>query len=126
TVAFCRGGGIHFNSAQNCQVTNNTFYDNLTGFDYITFSQPSIPISNITQTNNIFFAKTATELCGFAQINTGGNAISTWGSWDNNYYCRPINEPNNINIGGSYHIGSTGGVLQIPTIGVGTKDYSLD
>ena len=126
TIASCHGGGIHLNSASNIQITSNTLFDNTRGFDYTTHSEPGIPIANVTQTGNIFFAKTSAQLCGFAQINTGGNAVSTWGSWDNNYYCRPINEPNNLSKSGAYGAGSTGGVFQTATIGISTKDYSLN
>jgi hypothetical protein len=79
-----------------------------------------LTINNITQTNNTFFAKEATQRIGDILINSG-DSLSNWGSWDDNYYCRPILEPQGI-IGDYY---DTKGIITIGIAG-DYHHYSLD
>ena len=55
-----------------------------------------------------------------------GQNLSNWGTWNNNFYCRPLSEPNGITTGGCYNTSCTGGIIQVGLDGVGFTDRSLD
>ena len=122
TVAFINGRGIHFNSASNLQITNNTFYSNLLGFGYdATNCGPSFatspPTKNVTQTGNIFFAQYSNQRIGELLMYPGDN-VANWGTWDNNYYTRPVLEPQGIT-------NSSSGIISLPVNGTFSQ-VSLD
>ena len=92
-----KGHGIGVQSAQNVEVNNNIVY----GCGYtqllVNSKNSATPISEINVHNNIFFANVAgsdahpyTPLTTLLLTSFGD--INKWGIFDNNYYCRPIND----------------------------------
>jgi uncharacterized repeat protein (TIGR02059 family) len=89
--------GLGIQSAQNIEVFDNTVYAcNYSQFIIRSFNS-STPVTGINVHDNIFFAKTAgsasfpyTPLASEFMTTLGD--INTWGTFDNNYYCRPIND----------------------------------
>jgi len=115
TVANCTRG-IFIHEGNNNVVRSNTVFNNTEGFFTQYNSGPGI--TGCTITSNIFFAKASTQLCSY--LSSTSNDIAAIGTFDSNYYCRPIFEPNNI----QSTSGSAGGIIRtsIP----GTTFYSLD
>jgi len=116
TVANCRKG-VFLHNGRNIVLSDNTFYNNAyasikTGFN----DGPGITGCKIM--NNIFFAKLSTQLCTY--LTSMSNDIDNIGTFDSNYYCRPIFEPNGIKTSSS----TTGGIIRVSTSG--TTYYSLD
>jgi parallel beta-helix repeat protein len=107
SVSSCRGAGIFIHNASDLIIKDNTCFDN--GIDgnwlkgAIMFQYDwSKPLRNIQLRNNIFFAKTAKQLTLFGY--TGGydpSDIKQLGSADYNYYARPLDGSNTINLSSS-------------------------
>ena len=88
TVANCGQAGIFNHNATYTNITNNTMYNN--GKEQFLAVRSYNPVSNVTVTGNIMFAKTATQLASRMDSYSGYNNIPQFGNVDNNYYCRPI------------------------------------
>jgi parallel beta-helix repeat protein len=88
--------GLFLNGDHDLIIDNNTFYNNvLTGgygqiLEVYPTSDPTALVRNITFTNNIVVSRAATQLV--AHFSTSESNMSAWGTWNNNRYCRPINE----------------------------------
>ncbi len=101
TVANCSGAGI-FASKKNCQVLNNTFYNNgVTGlvgqlyYDYFS----SGDCRGMTISGNKFISKAANQPVYYHHTyssNTENPNVTS--SYDDNYYARPIDDNNVIRI----------------------------
>ncbi len=89
TVANCADGGIKIHNAHDVKVENNTVYNNGTQL-ILTHDNvaPNSPLRNIVVNNNIFFAKTANQLT--LNLSTIANDVSNTGTFNNNYYNRPV------------------------------------
>lgn len=117
--------GIFNHNCYNLKIHHNTLYNNVKQID-MTYSQDAttFPVRNVTIKNNIFFSRTSTQ--SVAEYRTLANDIGSFGTFDSNYYCRPIFEPNGINSTSS----SSGGVVKAVTGQYtgdqATKYYSLD
>ena len=123
TVANCAQSGFEISSCVDINASNNTFFNNtVTQIFYLDYLKP---LSRLNLKRNILFATKQEQL--IALVNTGSNNMSTWGSIDSNYYCRPIKEPQGIVTSG-YPNSPTlvdypgGGIIQ----GADFKFYSLD
>jgi hypothetical protein len=96
TVANCSRLGFELNGSQNIQMKGNTSFNN--GVDQINYtdmgSSGVVSPSTLTIKNNIFFAKDSDQL--ILQMQLASNYISSIGTIDSNYYCRPIREPSNV------------------------------
>ena len=88
TVANCGQAGIFNHNATYSTITNNTMYNN--GKEQFLAVRSFNPVSNVTFTGNIMFAKTATQLASRMESYYGSNNIPQLGTVNNNYYCRPI------------------------------------
>ena len=90
TVANCNNG-IHIHNSHDISIIGNTLYSNniQLGF-YHTTAGPTYPITNCTVNNNIFFAKSKSQMV--AEFTTIYNGIPNFGTFDNNYYCRPVDD----------------------------------
>jgi uncharacterized repeat protein (TIGR02059 family) len=88
TVAHCSEGGymIH-RSAQN-RFENNTAFNN--GYGMFFQNNTVSSIRNNTIINNIFFAKSSSQLA--LKFYSGTDDIPAFGTADNNYYSRPIDD----------------------------------
>jgi len=108
--------GIFLHDARNIIVRNNTAYNNL--YAFYTQADALNAITNCEIVDNIFFATSRSQYTStFIQK---GNDINGIGTFDNNYYCRPIYEPDGITSTSS----SAGGVIRV-AIPASTY-YSLD
>jgi hypothetical protein len=96
TVANCSGSGLEISSAINMKVTNNTFFNNTNTQIYYMGAYGQI--SNLDVTNNILFALKRNQLINLIAGSNG--TAANWGIIDYNYYCRPLSEPSNIDVGG--------------------------
>lgn len=95
TVANCNNNGIYIHDSHNMSILNNTLYNNKAQITYKYDSvAPNGLIRNMTAVNNIFFAKQPTQLT--SKIETIANDIALMGSFNNNYYCRPLNDQSNV------------------------------
>ncbi len=95
TAAYCQYSGIYTHNGHDLNIHDNTVFDNnTTGIKYYNDGNT---IKNITLTNNVFFAKTSSELVSYS---SGGTASPTqfFSTANNNYWCRPMNESNDFEI----------------------------
>ena len=100
TIAHCYGGGIFVNSCKNTTVTYNTLYDN--SFQLLIHSEnTSIGLaSGHVINNNMLFSKSYDEdwLQACFRCNFIGLAAHDYGSQDYNYFVRPIEDDNYMDI----------------------------
>ncbi len=87
TVAYCGQAGIFSNINNNVTITNNTMFNN--GKEQF-LGTKQYSQGNVTVKNNILFSRTATQLGTRIESSTGNSDIAQFGSFDSNYYCRPI------------------------------------
>ncbi|MGV8964224.1 MAG: PA14 domain-containing protein [Candidatus Saccharimonadaceae bacterium] len=91
TVANCSLSGLHCNNTHDIIVQNNLFYNNNYSVNMNhSNSYPNDPTRNVSILNNIFFAKTPTQVT--LRMWSVSNDIAQFGTADNNYYCRPIDD----------------------------------
>jgi len=90
TTANMKIAGLFLHNAHEITITNNTSYNNEEQFSIEYGSCPAGLIRNISFNNNILFAKTATQQ--IFNFQTSANDAGSFGVFDNNYYCRPLNE----------------------------------
>lgn len=108
TVANMGYGGLYlFSGTSNNNIFGNTFYDaKVTTFLVRNrFDNGKVPVSSNTITNNIFFAKDATQKVHY--VSTRDDLLSytaSMGNFANNYYARPIDDDKN-----TFFIESKGG-----------------
>ena len=88
TVANCTQSGIFSHNATYANITNNTMYNN--GQEQFLVVRSYNPISYVTATSNIMFAKTVDQLATRMESYYGYNNINEMGNITNNYHCRPI------------------------------------
>lgn len=103
SVANCSTIGIKIHGANNIVVKNNTTYNNggsswaKGGLEFL--SNASYPIRNIQVNGNIFFAKTKEQLAFFAYPPAEStDDIKYFGTADNNYYAKPIDDNSAIKV----------------------------
>jgi hypothetical protein len=102
TVAFCGYGGIEINDGcHDLLIQNNTFYSNHNqqGDLAVNVSMPA----GVTFKHNLCFSTRADQL-DFAFSIAAPATYSTMGTFDSNYYCRPVYEPKGINARGYSHL----------------------
>ena len=103
SVANCSTVGIKIHGANNIIIKNNTTYNNggsswaKGGLEFL--SNASYPIRNISLNGNIFFAKTPEQLAFFAYPPAAStDDIKNFGTADNNYYAKPIDNNSAIKV----------------------------
>jgi len=99
TVANCGSSGIYLHAAHDVSVINNTLYNNVQtgGYGQILIKQESFGmVRNITLTGNVVVSKASTQLVAYYWSNA--NDFNLWGTFDNNYYCRPLSETMTFNV----------------------------
>ena len=99
TVANCGGPGLFLHAAHDISVKNNTLYNNVLtgGYGQILIKQESSElIRNITLTGNVVVSKASTQLVAYYWSNVSD--FNQWGTFDTNYYCRPVSETNTFSL----------------------------
>ncbi|MDQ2752481.1 MAG: right-handed parallel beta-helix repeat-containing protein, partial [Bacteroidota bacterium] len=104
TVANCAQTGFFNHTATYSDIENNTFYNN--GNEQFLAVRENNPLSNVVFKNNICFSKTASQLVSRLESQYGTNNLPQIGTFDNNYYCRPID--NNFMFYNMDEIGNSG------------------
>jgi len=89
TVANCSNSGIKLHKSHDNTIENNTSFNNYAGINFENWTGSSTVYHN-TLTGNIFFAKAPTQFA--LRISSTINDIPGFGTSDNNYYARPIDD----------------------------------
>ncbi|WP_147205338.1 right-handed parallel beta-helix repeat-containing protein, partial [Segetibacter aerophilus] len=96
TVANCNGFGLYIHNARDLVIKNNTIYNNEVQLEMQHDDiAPNSPVRNNTVTDNILFSLYATQ--PVAEYKTKNDDLANFGTFDNNYYCRPIEDNAVIN-----------------------------
>ena len=89
TVANCASYGVYIHNAHDIVIKNNNLYNNAVQLemehDNVAADKP---IYNCSVTGNTLFAKQASQLA--AEYKTKDNDITNFGTFNNNYYYRPL------------------------------------
>ena len=88
TVANCSEGGYMIHRSRENRLENNTAFNN--GYGMFFQNNTGTNIRNNNLTNNIFFAKSSTQLS--LKFYSGADDIPAFGTADNNYYARPVDD----------------------------------
>ena len=88
TVANCAQTGFFNHTATYSDIENNTFYNN--GNEQFLGVRENNPLSSVVFKNNICFSRTASQLVSRLESESGSNNLPQIGDFNNNYYCRPI------------------------------------
>ncbi|WP_018618483.1 NPCBM/NEW2 domain-containing protein [Spirosoma luteum] len=110
TIFQVAGMGIFLRGAYNCTIKNNTSFDNGEEQLKIVANGTCAP-RNIINQNNILVSKLATALV--AAYESNANDLSSFGSFDHNYYVRPFSDQFKIQAVYNPGTGGTGGVLSL-------------
>lgn len=91
TIANCNKYGIFIHNAHEINIEKNTLFNNgaqlyMSSDNYA----PKSPVRNNSIKNNIFFARATSQLT--ASFESNDNDITKFGVFDNNYYCRPVDD----------------------------------
>jgi uncharacterized repeat protein (TIGR02059 family) len=90
TVAYS-SRGIFIHNSNNISIIGNTLYGNKTQILFVHDQiAPTYPITRCNVNGNIFFSKLKSQVV--ADFRTIDNGIPNFGTFDNNYYCRPIDD----------------------------------
>lgn len=93
TIANASGKGIYIHNTRNIVLKNNTFFNN--GIQLrMSHDNLGYPIRNATVTDNIFFSKKADQLT--SSISSVKDDLKDMGTFDRNYYARPIDDVQTI------------------------------
>lgn len=104
TVAHCYGYGIYIHNSKDFSIKNNTSYNNKVQLAFVHDIHASdYPIRNAVVTDNILYSKSSSQLVAY--FRTMKDDINQFGSFDRNYYCRPMNENMSISI---TYVGASG------------------
>lgn len=90
SVSRCYGRGIMLHNSHEVVVYGNTVFDgdmSQMEFDHDVLG-PNDPVRNVTMNNNIFVAKRIDQ--DVVAVRTKNNDVAQMGSFDNNYYGRPV------------------------------------
>jgi parallel beta-helix repeat protein len=123
TVATCADNGIKIHNANNVTIQNNVLFDNGTQLllDHDNVA-PNSPIRNASVTGNVLFSRTAKEFT--LSLNTIANDIGSFGTLNNNYYCRPIDD--NVTIYTKYVNSSGTTIIQPCDLATWQAAYNQD
>jgi hypothetical protein len=96
SVANCSRSGIFIHNSHEMLMRNNTVFNSQTQLSMV-HDPISIlnPIRNVTLDNNILFSKKASQFV--MEMSSTTNDLTSFGSFTNNYYDRPIDDNGIIN-----------------------------
>jgi hypothetical protein len=122
TVSGVNAAAIYLHNAHEINAKGNVFYNNSIQIKFAHDDKATAhPIRNVVMTNNIAVAKTTDQLVLFSR--SLSNDISSYGTIDYNFYCRPILEP--LNILTTSSSSSSGSIINYLD-GSSSKYFSLD
>ena len=87
--------GLYLHNTSNCNIYDNTLYNNGVYQQLITSYLSAYPTRGLTLKNNISFSKTATQKTSSWETLVNENDIASFGtaaSIDSNYYARPMDD----------------------------------
>jgi hypothetical protein len=125
TIANCGSAGIFLHANHSMTVTNNTLYNDVQtgGYGQVLVHQESFGlVRNLTFTGNIVVSKMSTEVVAYYWSNALD--LNLFGTFDNNYYCRPMNENSStfaVNKSSGLSNTNLGGWQSISTMDVHSK-----
>jgi parallel beta-helix repeat protein len=91
TVYNCGNNGIFIHNANHINVRGNTFYNNGKQFWMVHDNiAPAFPITDCVVDSNILVSRDANQLV--AKFQTIDNGISNQGTFESNWYCRPLDD----------------------------------
>lgn len=91
TVANCALNGLYIHNSRDIVIANNTLYNNQVQIALIHDNvAPNSPVRNNTVTGNIFFSLKPYQIV--AEYQTANDDLAQFGTFENNYYCRPADE----------------------------------
>lgn len=91
TIAAANRSGIYLHNSHEIQLSSNTLYNNTTQVSMVHDDlEPADPIRNVQMQDNIFFSKTANQLS--TNSSSRLDDIQSFGTYNYNYYVRPLNE----------------------------------
>jgi parallel beta-helix repeat protein len=91
TVYNCGNNGIFIHNANHIMVRGNTSYNNGKQFWMVHDNiAPTFPITDCVVDSNILVSKDASQLV--ARFQTIDNGISNLGTFESNWYCRPLDD----------------------------------
>lgn len=106
TVANCNGSGIYIHNAYDFSILNNTLFNNCNQLNFLhDNSGIDYPITGIQVQDNLLFSYSDKQLIG--NYRSIENNIKEFGVFNQNSYCRPVNENQIIKV--TY--GSTSGTV---------------
>ncbi|WP_018614604.1 Ig-like domain-containing protein [Segetibacter koreensis] len=88
--------GIFLNSTHDIVLRNNTSFNNINGQLHMKYDGSRNPLYNHTINNNIFFSKNAKDVVSAILTRGGNSEIAAIGTFDSNYYARPIDDQMSI------------------------------
>jgi parallel beta-helix repeat protein len=102
SIAYCASFGLFCHGCHDNIFTNNTVFDNgdakNNNGQVLWWQRVSTqPIRNLTVRKNIFFSKEKLNDVEKFWSTSGTDDVAKFGTFDSNYICRPMNEPNGIN-----------------------------
>ena len=101
SVANCSHSGIYIHNAYNINTHHNTSFNNGLYQFLIASFDVNKPVRNNTVNNNVFVAKQSNQYASAYQSRY--NDFSSFGTIDNNYYARPLNNNGLIDISYNYY-----------------------
>lgn len=90
TVAYSSWNGIYLHGCQNVEIINNTVYDIANCLKSQEYVGVSSPTRNLIMNGNIFFARNSKQVP--LRLNSNLNDFDQFGTFDNNYYVRPLDK----------------------------------
>ncbi len=90
TVAYCHDAGIHILNSADDNIENNVCFDNGYQFSLVHAWNYGVAITGLLVKNNIFLSKTNAQPAFYFRDDS--NPFSAFGTADNNYYARPIDD----------------------------------
>jgi hypothetical protein len=111
TIGNCDGVGIFLNGDHDLTITDNTIYNcpRTGGYGAILEIYPTVDatlaVRNLVFTRNKIVTRATNQIVGY--LKTDEVDMKSWGRWDSNYYCRPINDAVSTNTFTLINNGST-------------------
>jgi hypothetical protein len=90
TIANCATAGIKIHNSNTITIENNTSYNNGSQMYFQAYNATPSVFDNVVN-YNIFFTKGATQYAWYSRSDIT-NDLATFGTADNNYYARPIDD----------------------------------